>query len=491
MNLNTFCKLTVLLLWLGVLGACGGGSSAPDADVSQPETATVGLILTDASADDYDHAFTTITSVELLGNGGQLIFSGEQEVDLLSLKDTVKLFAVNEDVTPGDYTKIRLQATGLTLVAYNADGTTTTTYAELVANGKIDLNPRGPFSISAGDVVFISFDWDVNESLKLTETGNGKVNMRPVVFVDVGSRPAFKEGLVRVHGIVDLIAKNFSAFRICSPDVTTQLPSTPVLNSLCLDIIATDKTGLFDEKGLPIIVSDLMQGDPVTVFGLLRRSADGPVVTPLSDDNGDVAPTPFQVVAVVVEGGMPDTWSRVRGTLKSIVDDKTSAFGFLVDVGQGFPIDTVLTGQLYDTTRIFRLSRDAGMREISPAELMVEDRAIVDSVYIPPDADQGTLRIAMMLSRMPLDTISIRGEIASVDVPGGTLQLSTLSGDRCVSTDMDTKIYEVFVNQDSVESVPAILADLTIGSMAGATGTDDAGCLAADIIIAEGQSVAP
>ena len=38
---------------------------------------------------------------------------------------------------------------------------------------------------TAGEIVFISFDWDVNESLKLTETGQGRVIMRPVIFVDI------------------------------------------------------------------------------------------------------------------------------------------------------------------------------------------------------------------------------------------------------------------------------------------------------------------
>ena len=105
------------------------------------------------------------------------------------------------------------------------------------------------------------------------------------------------------------------SFRICSPDVATQLPTTPVLSSLCLDIIVNDKTGLFDSNGLPTTVGELVIGEPVTVVGLLRRSSDGPVVTPLSDDSGEVAPTPYQVLAIVVEGGPPGTWSKVRGTL--------------------------------------------------------------------------------------------------------------------------------------------------------------------------------
>ena len=120
--------------------------------------------------------------MELLGeNGHQLIFSGEETVDLLALRDSVKLIAVSEDVDPDDFSKIRLRAQDMQLVVDNEDGSSTMTEVDLVANGKIDLNPRETISIQAGDVVFASLDWDMHESLKLTETdnGNGRINMRP------------------------------------------------------------------------------------------------------------------------------------------------------------------------------------------------------------------------------------------------------------------------------------------------------------------------
>ena len=71
----------------------------------------------------------------------------------LSLKDTVDLFAVNEKCrTPGDYTKIRLQASGLRLVVDDEDGNDNIrlTVVDLVANGKIDLNPTRPFHDCGG-----------------------------------------------------------------------------------------------------------------------------------------------------------------------------------------------------------------------------------------------------------------------------------------------------------------------------------------------------
>jgi hypothetical protein len=499
--MKTTIRMSAWIVLAMTLASCGGGSSAPEQVNFQPgptaTTATVAIVLTDAVADDYDHAFATITSVELLSDGGhQQIFSGDETVDLLALRDTVQLFAVNENVEPGTFSKIRVIASGLTLAVDNSDGSMTETDVDLVANGKIDLNPRGDFTIAAGEIVFVSLDWDMNESMKLTETGNGRTIMRPVVFVEIGTEPAFKEGLIRVTGEVELVAADFTVFRICPSDGAAQFPVEPLLGTLCLDVMVNDKTGLFGEDGLPVMVSDLTPGDLVTVLGVLRRTMDGPAITPLEDEGGPVEATPFQVLAIVVEGGDPANWQQLRGTLQSAVDSTSNVFDFLLDNGQGFPDDTTLTGQLYDTSRIFMLSHDTGVTEIVAGDLMADDRAGVDSVQVPADdaADPDILRIAIMLARTPGDgdSASLEGVILSVDATAGTLMLAADSLDRCVTTDGDTRIFQVVVNDDSVENIPATLDDLTVGSPVFVTGEEDgAGCFAADLIVAEGQASTP
>jgi hypothetical protein len=492
------------LIIAGTIAACGGGSGGagstgqaapPPAAVATK--ATVGIILTDASIEDYDHAYVTISSVELIGNSDhELVFSGNQRVDLLALRDNVEVFAVSEDVEPGDYSKIRMQASGMELVVDHDDGSTTSTPVDLVANGKIDLNPRGEFSLAAGDVVFLSLDWDMSESLKLTETGkgNGKMKMRPVIFVDVGTHPAFKEGLVRVFGQISIIASDSSVFRLCSPDVMTQLPTTPILGSLCLDVIINDKTGIFDANGDPVSVTDLGLEAPVTVVGLLQRGADGPTVTPMQNTSGDVTPTTFQVISIVVEGGGKGTWSRVRGTVKSLVAADTGQFDFLVDNVEDPDNAKTLTGQLFDESRIFSISAVSGIAEIGAADLSIDDRAGADAV-LKESGDEtvaDTLNISLLLSRTPGDVEPdhLKGEILSIDAAAGTMMVTSDSGDLLVTTDADTKIFELFVHNDVVESVPATLADLSAGSKIAISGAPDAvtGSFAAVLIIAEGQA---
>ena len=498
MKFNTSLKLSAWFVLAFVLTSCGGGSSSPAAPSpvlapAGPTTATVGIILTDAAVDDYVNAFVTITSVELIGDGGhQLIFSGEETVDLLALRDSVRLFAVSEDVEPDTISKIRLQATSMQLVEDNG-GEPVTTDVDLVANGKIDLNLRDSMELAAGDVVFVSLDWDMNESLKFTTTGGGRKIMRPVIFAVIDTEPAFKQGLVRVSGTVELVAADYTVFRMCSPDVVTQLPNSPVLGSLCLDIVLNEKSGLFGPKGMPIAPEEIVKGAPVTVLGLLQRSVDGPMVTPLQDAGADVEPSIFQVVAIVVEGGDPGTWQQLLGTVQTVVD-ADSKFDFLLDNGQGFADDSTLTGQLHPLTRIFKLAPDTGITEVTGAELAEMDRAAMDSVVIPSDdaAVADTLSVAIMLARTPGadEPQYIKGSILSIDSGAEALRIATAGGDRCVTTDMETAIFEVFVHEDIVESMPATLDELDIGANAVITGTEG-DCFAADLIIAEGQTATP
>ena len=73
-----------------------------------------------------------------------------------------------------------------------------------------------------------------------------------------------------------------------------------------------------------------------------------------------------------------------------------------------------------------------------------------------------------------------------LDVEARTMTID----EACVTTDMDTQIFQIFVSDDSVESMPASLGDLSIGSKVGATG-EQLDCFEADLIISEGQAAIP
>ena len=219
-------KITLLTIFVTACGGGGGSapvsnsganSNSPSGTVAGPapvEPATVAVIITDASIKDYDKALATITSIELIGDNGHVqVFSGSETVDFLALADFVEIFAVDESVTPDTYEKIRLRLADLTLVNVVDGGDDIETHVDLVANGKVDLNPQGSFTILPGQVVFVSIDFDMEKSVKLIETGSGKTKMRPVIFANIGTKPAFKNGLARVHGVVDRIAVDGGVFQ--------------------------------------------------------------------------------------------------------------------------------------------------------------------------------------------------------------------------------------------------------------------------------------
>ena len=220
--------------WLGItaavaaaltLTACGGGGGGSAAAPAPSDTtATVGVLITDAPVGQWDEAIATITSVTLIGDDGQVeLFSGSQTLDLLKLADFSELFAVSDDVPAGRYSKIRLQLSDLVLNDINPDtgNVIDSERPQLVGNGKIDLNPRNSFVLAGGDVVFIELDFDMEKSLKITETGNGKLIIRPVVFVDIRTeRPQGR--LSRVHGEITEIDPLTGDFRLCQTVYVSQ-----------------------------------------------------------------------------------------------------------------------------------------------------------------------------------------------------------------------------------------------------------------------------
>jgi uncharacterized protein DUF4382 len=473
------CYAALLLMISILLGSCGGGGgggSGATAGVSA-EPATVGLVITDAITDEWDEARATITQVSLIGDGGQeILFSGEKTVDLLSLREHLKLFVVKPGVRPGYYSKIRLQIKELVLVKNN-DAAPPTLQPVKVPSNKVDLNPQGTFHIAPGSVVFASLDWDMEKSLKFTETGSGKWIMRPVIFANIGSKPAFKKGLVRLFGTVQTVATDFSSFRLCSSEGPAPLPSAETGKDFCIDVLVDARTGLFDETGKPRAIGTLTPKEPLTVFGWLRLThGDDGDPTPVPLPEGNFEPTKLQIMSIVVEGGPEGTWKQVRGALTTPVNAADNTFGFDPDAGQGYDDTTLLTGELFAQSRVFRLDTDGNIDEVfAPYALLSSgDRARVDAV--PTGTDR--LNIALMLSRPAPVTETVSGTITNV-----SLGQVTIDGTELVCTDFDTKVF--LLSGAGVIEITVI--ELPVGSPAVATGITPAGsgCLQADVIVAQ------
>ncbi|MBT8441227.1 MAG: DUF4382 domain-containing protein [Gammaproteobacteria bacterium] len=519
-------SLTGILLASALLVACGGGSGpAPAADVgggsNAPQTATVGIVLTDNDADDYCEAIATITDISLLGeNGRQDVYTGSMVVDLLKLRDYVELVEVVDEVEPDTISKIRLQLSSLVLTKCDDEGNADETIeAKLAGNGKIDLKPNDKIEISPNDVLFMTLDFDMDKSLKITEAGNsGKVIVRPVIFVKAGTLPGFKGGITRVSGEITRINEAGDVFLLCTSDLmaTPLNADRPDVQERCVKVALDERAGLFGSDGLPVRPSALMVGDAVTVVGTLGPPDDDPVtrLVPLSDangqinddsdsdsdsddGNGDRPPLQFVLKAIVVEIGAPGTFASLRGELGSGISED-GEYRFTVGGGQGFALDTMLLGQLFETSRII----DPKGNDVDRSLLSEGDGALVDGVILLSDAEGGvdTLRTALMLVRArdgipippELEEEILVGKVLGVNPDEQVVNIATDQGDRCMLAD-DATVLFVFEDKDGEgQIVEGKITDLAEGAVVVNFGVEDeAGCFDADTILSRAAPKPP
>jgi hypothetical protein len=459
----------------------------------------VGVLITDAPVGQWDEAIATITSVTLIGDSGQVeLFSGSQTLDLLKLADFSELFAVSDDVPAGRYSKIRLQLSDLVLNDIDpATGSVIDSeQPQLVGNGKIDLNPRNSFTLAGGDVIFIELDFDMEKSLKITETGNGKLILRPVVFVDIRTeRPQGR--LSRIHGEITEIDPLTGDFRLCQTAYASSWDDDGINDAIdtdrrrCVTVSSDDDTGIFSEDGLPQAFEDLAVGEKATVIGRLRPLADDEMDDDSSDDDSDDDRVDgdthyFALDAYVVEEGPLGTFRRVLGAVASAVDPATSRFGLDVAAGQGITTETNLPVQLFDESRIFNRSGE----ELGREDLVVDRVALVDGVLLIGDDDVLRSPLVVLGDLAPSDAATIEGTVVNVNTAAGTVLVNDGTMDRCVNA----AGADIFVVDDSdgFSSTRGDLDDLSPGQLVSIFGTEDLdGCLIADTILAEAPGAVP
>ena len=243
-----FRSLSLALAAAIVLAACGGGGGssnrapAPQTTTS-PQPAGEGgltLLLGDNALDGVEAVIMQISAVRLLGEDGQIDLTLEEvptEVDLLALQNlTESLF--EGDVPEGDYSKIRLEVDSLQIIEV---GNPNPVDVQLVANGKVDLNPQGPFSIIPGEELVIEIDIDLDRSIHLITTGNSRYRFRPVVFVDVIDR-ADEPRMTRIFGeIAAREEEGEPEFDLCEVD-----------SEDCFDITLPAELQILDEQDQPL-----------------------------------------------------------------------------------------------------------------------------------------------------------------------------------------------------------------------------------------------
>jgi len=458
-NLGRLVFPAVLMSLL--LGGCGGSSSSPEALQPQdPGVGQVALLFTDLPSEDFDQILIRFDEVSLLGDEGhQVIYpqsadDGEMEIDLLSLRQVSDVAFIRE-VPAGMYSKVRLHLTGIDLVR---DGVATA--VDLVANGKLDLNPRGEFEVRGGQMLFIKLDIDANRSFQAHQSGNGRWHFRPVVFMDIfGDYDV--ERLMRVFGEVTAVDSTAMTFDLCPVGMISQMGAGMGMSaehSQCITVFPDDSGVFSPEDGTDVGFGALevtVPAQQLTMIGHFRTSMD----------MGVDALSEFD--AVVIELGDESAFERRDGVAVNVPTDG------LFDWSTGGVVTPTL---LQPKTRVFDSN---GIEDLTGTGINPGATGTVDGI----ETLEGVFNSSLVL----LDAVAavqLSGTVANV-INSNTFNLLTAPDatplDVCVAA--DAQIVELAL-VDGVSTISgAVFGDIAADQSVEVAGAQGDTCFEASLVI--------
>lgn len=464
--MNTRALITTLLLAAALsLTACGGSGD------SGPKTGTVAVVITDAPTDIYDRVEISLTEMTLIGAGGQVELHNGQEItfDLLEMSEWGDL-AFASQVLEGTYNKIRLQISGITL--YDTDDTENTDGVQiqnLPANGKIDLNPRGSFDVTPGVTTVIELDIDAQRAFQTVQTGQGRIQFRPIIFVDVRQAESVSlQRLVRAFGTVEAVSTDANSFRLCDLQFVSQTNAvSPGSAEDCIHVYADGTPGIFGETGTASTDFGIVgEGQPVTAIGWLGATDDPDAYLGL------------QAVVLEVGDRAPGTapgWDTMHGSVRSDADDCVSGpdLCFDFDPSADAAMTTIVT-HMQPESKVYRLDG----AELMKTDISTGDIGSIDGIL---DGTNGELLAALVVLSTDAGGASAVGTVADLSaIMGDSLDeyhIVTITKDDGSTVDVcipaNTAIGEVLVNDGIVTILD--VASIQVGDRIEAyPGTDPA-----------------
>jgi len=485
-------RLGTALATLGALAACGGGSgdgSTPTG--TAPTTGTVAILFTDGPTDEFCQVLARVESIDLLGtNGPTNVFTGPETIDVLAMRNFTDVFSIDTEVPVGSYEKIRLTLSDLALVECDPETMVPEPsegweHPKLPGNGKLDLNPRGSFQIVGGETVMIQIDMDMDKSLHAHQTGNGRWQFRPVIFVDIKPN---ETKLVRVFGQVrDLNGTNFE---LCPTEPASSMDDDD--NGMngdmggdddsgrCIDVVAGG-AGIFNGSGDPVGTDAFTNGDLLTAIGFLGMHDD--------DDDGDSNEDDLKLDAGVIELGDQGSFDRPIGAVASTPGNDGL---FLFDPADGtYALDPVTT-KFQAGTRIFALGSNAELTTaaLQPGTSGQVDGVLTDPVAVPPVGPLKSALIVLDEDTTPVDSLPDATVKSIVPLGAGadplvrefSVDYGAITG-KCVKTDSATKYLLITESATSVAVEPKTFDTLVaVNDVVDIYGSEEAGCVLADSI---------
>jgi hypothetical protein len=435
-----FAPIFLILAALSLAG-CGGGGGG-----GQPATGDVAVVFTDGPTDRFQRILVSMSSMSLIGPGGHVSLYDGPDItfDLLDMSEWGDL-AFNTKVLAGPYNKIRMEVSKIELMDMTTE--TTVTLDKLPAGGKIDLNPQGQFEVSPDYTTVIKLDMDAKRSFQVVETGNGKLQFRPIVFVEIFQGDIFlPDRLVRVFGTVEAGSiggadttgdSTDDSFRLCGLTFIAQTDGPVVGDPAdCVRVYADGAPSVFDATGAEVDFSAVTADANMTAVGFLVDTDDAGAILGLNSvvlELGDRQPD--------VAGG----WATIQGVVTTDPVGCTTGTGqcFDFDPDETDPAETV---RMQSGTRVFR----ADGVELGQSDVSTGDGASIDAV---PGATD--LQAALVVLSNDAASGAVTGVLDSVDTAddGTTVRLNIttdVGGQARVCVDADTAVLHVLVDDDSV-----------------------------------------
>lgn len=459
MKILKLIKFISAISVLSVLISC----SATDGSGTEIQTANSGrvsLLITDGPTLDFDRINITLESISFIGEADgheTIVFDESRVVNLLALQNYSDLLTTTM-IPAGIYSKIRLHVSQVELVKLNPDGTVLSSdLAKLPANGKIDLNPQGSFEVIGNGHLVIEFDMDAEKSIHIVETGNGKYNFRPVIFVNILGEEELK--LVILNGKV--LERTETGFQLCALEVS-------VVNENCMAVHVSADTVIQDDMiELVVPPAGVEDDDVVTVLG----KAGSENVNALH-------------VVIAADEGEPQNQALFTGNATSAVD-VDNEFGMLTDDNNAVvPPQTALTVVLGDGARIF------DKHGTEAASDVINDTSAVDvfGLALPDLGSVANVKAAFLIydNKVAADTFS--GTIAAINGTDSEITVTVVStaftGDVCA--DVETAdMFLLDIVESKINSDEISIADLKIGMTVDVYGQDEGlSCFSADVVLA-------
>lgn len=474
---KVFSRLLVAVTALMLLAACGGSGGSVESTTntddgstggSVPESGSLTLLVTDAETDRFNEILVTINQAILIpaDDAGELqqqtVLDESITIDLRALEDFSEIL-VETEVDAGEYSKLRLMVDDIELNEVDDNGNLVDAKTAKVPSNKIDLTPRGPFSIEGGGDEVVLIDFDADNSFKIVQTGAGMVIFRPVVFINVLGDDSDSGRLLRLFGQITTPDAEASTFELCGLDMQSAGDTDVVDADDCASVEYDAETRVFSDELAAVTTEDLIENANATVFGRVNRGPDGVLVTALLVALGDdevLTSIEGEVTSEAVDGSFeltPLPSEELDAVQTITVPD--GALLFERDGAELIALEAIEVG------------RDATVIGASDAELEDQFNAIV--VSLAPDESE---------------TEAVEGTITAVD--GDTLTVSVdqdgMTTDRCVTFNAETEIQVSTTADDGTEVSEGAESDLVVDAEVDAQGTlDESECVVADLIIVD------